>query len=62
MALIRPNALRNRRESIIQSIEEAGFLIAMQKEVQLTREQVEEFYTEHKEKDYFENLVSSMTR
>ena len=62
LALIRPNALSNGREAILKHIEESGFLIAMQKEVQLTREQAEEFYIDHKDKDYFENLISTMTR
>ena len=61
LALIRPNALAKRRDSILKAIEEAGFLIAMQKEVQLTREQAVEFYEQHKEEDYFENLITNMT-
>ena len=61
LALIRPNALRKRRDSILKTIEDSGFLIAMQKEVQLEREQVESLYAEHKDKDYFENLVTNMT-
>jgi len=61
LALIRPNALRKRRDSILKTIEDSGFLIAMQKEVQLEREQVENLYAEHKDKDYFENLVTNMT-
>ena len=62
LALIRPNALAKRREEILKAIEDSGFLIAMQKEVQLTREQAEEFYEEHKDKDYFESLITNMTR
>jgi len=60
LALIRPNALRKRRDSIIKTIEDSGFLIAMQKEVQLTREQAEEFYSEHQGADYYESLISNM--
>ena len=61
LALIRPNALAKRRDSILKAIEDAGFLIAMQKEVQLTREQAEAFYEQHKEEDYFESLITNMT-
>ena len=62
LALIRPNALRKRKNSILKSIEESGFLIAMQKEVQLTREQAQHFYEEHKNEPYFESLITNMTR
>ena len=34
----------------------------MQKEVQLSREQAEEFYKEHKDEPYFEELVNRMTK
>ena len=61
LALIRPNALKKRRDSIIKTIEDSGFLIAMQKEVHLERAQVEELYAEHKDQDYFESLVTNMT-
>ena len=61
LALIRPNALAKRRDTILKAIEGAGFLIAMQKEVQLTREQAEAFYEQHKEEDYFESLITNMT-
>ena len=62
LALIRPNALEKNRDSIMQKIQEAGFLIAMEKEVTLSREQAEEFYSDHKGQDYFESLVNTMTR
>ncbi|XP_066915597.1 thioredoxin domain-containing protein 3 homolog isoform X3 [Clytia hemisphaerica] len=61
LALIRPNALKKRRDSILKTIEDSGFLIAMQKEVHLERAQVEELYAEHKDQDYFESLVTNMT-
>ena len=48
-------------DAIMQKIEEAGFRIAMQKEVTLTQDQVESFYAEHKDADYFEPLVKQMT-
>ena len=43
-------------------MEEAGFTIAMSKEMQLSREQAEEFYEDHKGKDYFDSLINNMTR
>ena len=48
-------------DAILQKIEEAGFKIAMQKEVTLTREQAEDFYSEHRDKEYFDPLVKQMT-
>ncbi|XP_032239507.2 thioredoxin domain-containing protein 3 homolog isoform X3 [Nematostella vectensis] len=61
LALIRPDALRSRRESIMSKIQEAGFEIAMSKEMHLTREQAEEFYSEHKDQEFFDTLVTNMS-
>ncbi|XP_074646778.1 thioredoxin domain-containing protein 6-like isoform X3 [Tubulanus polymorphus] len=61
LALIRPDALRENKDSIMEKIQEAGFEVAIQKEIQLTQEQAEEFYKEHKEQPYFEELVARMT-
>ena len=49
-------------DSILRTVEEAGFSIAMSKEMYLSKEQAEEFYEEHRGKDYFESLVNNMTR
>ena len=46
----------------MDKIKEAGFSIAMAKEVNLTREEAEDFYSEHKGKDFFEALVQNMCR
>lgn len=43
-------------------IKEAGFQVAMQKEMQLTKEQAEEFYSEHKDQPYFDELTNRMSR
>ena len=34
----------------------------MTKEMHLSREQAEEFYSEHKDKDFFESLMTHMSR
>ncbi|CAB3983118.1 thioredoxin domain-containing 3 homolog isoform X4 [Paramuricea clavata] len=60
LALIRPDALRHHKDEIMDKIKEAGFSIAMAKEVDLTREEAEDFYAEHKGKDFFESLVQNM--
>ena len=49
-------------DSILKKIEEAGFTIAMSKEMTLSKEQAEEFYAEHKDEEFFETLVTNMTR
>ena len=49
-------------DEIMDKIKEAGFSIAMAKEVALTREEAEDFYAEHKGKDFFESLVQNMCR
>lgn len=61
LALIRPDALRTRRDSIIRKIEESGFTIAMSKEMALSRDQAEAFYADHKDSEFFESLVDNMT-
>ncbi|XP_015709686.1 thioredoxin domain-containing protein 3 isoform X2 [Coturnix japonica] len=61
LALIRPCVLRERRDSILQSIKDDGFEVAMQKEITLTEEQAREFYKEHENEDYFPALLEQMT-
>lgn len=62
LAIIRPGALQGHKEEIVKKISEAGFQIAFQKELQLTKEQAEEFYKEHEGKDYFDSLTTHMAR
>ncbi|XP_072117582.1 thioredoxin domain-containing protein 6-like isoform X3 [Mobula birostris] len=61
LALIRPDILKDKKESILQKINEAGLTIAMQKEILLTEQQVYEFYREHTEAEYFPALLQNMT-
>ncbi|OCT63776.1 hypothetical protein XELAEV_18044872mg [Xenopus laevis] len=61
LALIRPEILKERKDEILQSIKDAGFSIAMQKEVMLTEHQVQEFYKEHINEDYYPALLKQMT-
>ncbi|XP_040213308.1 thioredoxin domain-containing protein 6 [Rana temporaria] len=61
LALIRPDVLRDRKDEVLQSIREAGFSIAMQKEIMLSEQQVEEFYSEHVNEDYYPALKQQMT-
>ena len=49
-------------DEMLAKVQEAGFEIAMQKELTLTKEQAAEFYREHEGKDYFESLCNTMSR
>ena len=49
-------------EAILGKIHEAGFQIAMQKELLLSREQAADFYKEHEGRDYFDSLCANMSR
>ncbi|XP_076858653.1 thioredoxin domain-containing protein 6 isoform X2 [Brachyhypopomus gauderio] len=61
LALVRPDAARENREEILARIHEAGFTVAMQKEVMLTEEQVCHFYPHLQHESYFPALLASMT-
>ena len=49
------------KEQIIEKVKDNGFNIAMTKIVQLDKKTAEEFYSEHKDKKYFDDLVTEMT-
>lgn len=49
-------------DSILKKIKEAGFDIAYEKELTLTKEQAGEFYREHEGKDFFDSLTTHMSR
>ena len=61
LALIRPDALAEHREQLLQRIREAGFEISFAREVQLTREQVEDFYIGQREEEGYEKLLEDMS-
>ncbi|XP_043931813.1 thioredoxin domain-containing protein 6-like [Protopterus annectens] len=61
LAIIRPELLKEKKDEVLQQIKEAGFTIAMQKEIVLTEQQVREFYKEHTEQPYFPALLQQMT-
>ncbi|XP_041472126.1 thioredoxin domain-containing protein 3 homolog isoform X8 [Lytechinus variegatus] len=61
LALIRPSALKDHKDEMIQKIQEAGFEVCLQKMVQLTEEQAKEFYREQEGTPHFEDLIREMT-
>ncbi|XP_065655285.1 thioredoxin domain-containing protein 6 isoform X7 [Hydra vulgaris] len=61
LAIIRPKAYKKHKISILNHIKDSGFTIAMQKEIEFKRDQAEQFYFNHKDKEYFQNLIDTMT-
>ena len=60
-SIIKPDATaRNLTGAINAKIEEAGLRIIAQKRIRLSKEQAEGFYAVHKERPFFNDLVSFM--
>ena len=60
-SIIKPDATRrNLTGKVNAMLEEAGLRIVAQKRVQLTREQAEGFYAVHRERPFFNDLVTFM--
>ena len=59
-AMIKPDA-RCVRQEIISDIESRGFEIVFQCEYQFSKELAQNFYSEHKGKDFYDRLVDQMT-
>ena len=60
-SIIKPDATaRNLTGQIIARFEEAGLRIVASKRIHMTREQAEGFYAVHKERPFFNDLVSFM--
>ncbi len=62
LAVIRPHAFANHKDQILKRIKDSGFEIAMTKSVSFDENQAKEFYAEHKDKPFFDDLVKEMTR
>ena len=61
-SIIKPDATkRNITGSINQLIEKNNLRIIAQKRIQLTRNQAENFYSIHKERPFFNDLIDFMT-
>ena len=61
-SIIKPDATkRNITGSINQIIEKNGLRIIAQKRIKLTKEQAINFYSIHKEKSFFKDLIEYMT-
>ena len=61
LSIIKPDATRrNLTGKIIDRFESAGLRIVAQKRLKLSREQAEAFYAVHRERPFFNDLVSFM--
>ncbi|KAM9710027.1 thioredoxin domain-containing protein 6-like [Menidia menidia] len=62
MAVIKPDAMEEHKGVILEEIHGRGFSVTQLKEMVLSREMAEEFYKEHREKPFFNQLVEFMCR
>uniref|UniRef100_A0A667Y703 Nucleoside diphosphate kinase B n=1 Tax=Myripristis murdjan TaxID=586833 RepID=A0A667Y703_9TELE len=62
LALIKPDAMEEHKEEILEEIHRGGFSVTRLKELVLSREMAEEFYKEHRDKPFFGQLVEFMCR
>jgi len=61
-SIIKPDAVaKNVIGKIVSRFEENGLRVVASKMLQLSQEQAEGFYAEHKERGFFKDLVSFMT-
>ncbi|NRA73800.1 MAG: nucleoside-diphosphate kinase [Rickettsiales bacterium] len=62
LSIIKPDAMkRNLSEEINKMFTDSGFKIVAQKEMNLTKQMAEEFYSEHKERPFYADLVTYMS-
>ncbi|GAB4303873.1 MAG: nucleoside-diphosphate kinase [Desulfuromonadia bacterium] len=62
-AIIKPDAVeRGLSGKIISRIEEAGFIIVGMKKIRLSKEKAEGFYYVHRERPFFNDLCTFMSR
>ena len=61
-SMIKPDATERNITGLVNAyLEEAGLQIVAQKMVRLTKQQAEEFYAEHKERPFFNDLIKNIT-
>lgn len=62
LSIIKPDATRrDLTGQIVARLEAAGLRVVAQRRVRLTREQAERFYDVHRERPFFDSLVTFMT-
>lgn len=62
LSIIKPDGTRrNITGEIINQFEKNGLKVVAQKKIKMTKEMAEHFYAEHKERPFFESLVTFMS-
>ena len=62
LSIIKPDATkRNITGKIIQKFEDGGLFVVAQRRILLTQDQAEDFYSVHKERPFYNDLVNFMT-
>ncbi|KNC98195.1 uncharacterized protein SPPG_06597 [Spizellomyces punctatus DAOM BR117] len=61
LALIKPDAHSLHKEAILTRVQEAGFIIVKESEIQFSPDMAKEFYKEHAGKGFYESLVEWMS-
>ena len=52
----------NAVENIMAKIQEAGFVVSLNKETHLTKEMAEQLYADHSNSEFFDQLTDMMSR
>ncbi|KAJ8004399.1 hypothetical protein DPEC_G00135310 [Dallia pectoralis] len=62
LAVIKPDAMEDHKEEILGEICSRGFTITQLKELVLSRDLAEDFYSQHRDKPFYNQLVDFMCR
>lgn len=64
LVIIKPHLVKDNKEAISQIIDEFkknGLIPKSIKEIKINLDQAKEFYSEHKERDFFESIINSLS-
>ncbi|KAM8764548.1 thioredoxin domain-containing protein 3 [Rhynchonycteris naso] len=61
LALLRPALFREKKEEVLNIIQDEDFKILMERQIVLSRKEAETLCKEYENQDYFENLIEYMT-
>ncbi|XP_067418552.1 thioredoxin domain-containing protein 3 [Emydura macquarii macquarii] len=61
LAVIKPTALLEHKDDIMQKVTKAGFIVSQMKETNFTHEMATQFYKAHEGKPFFDQLVNYMS-
>ncbi|XP_004439395.1 PREDICTED: thioredoxin domain-containing protein 3 [Ceratotherium simum simum] len=61
LALLRPDLCHQRKEDVLDIIQDEGFKILMQRQIVLSKEEAQTLCKKYESEDFFENLIGNMT-